>query len=251
MCLCSPAVHGRSLRAKAAAPFRAPLSLAAIVAVAQRRGNAAEPRRSIMTVDHVNTLPISAPRYSARPFPPYRFVPGRHPHPSSPLGHSFRPPGEPEPPVAYHPPQDWRRSDDYLYGCDLYNHAYWWEAHEAWEGLWKLTPTDSAQRRYLQGIIQVSARHLQLFLGNLHGVERLGITAGEHLAAALRLAAQEPTAAEPVTSARRPLDEHSFMGLDLPRFRGAVEAYYAAALSPPAGQPPRHDPARYPYIWLR
>ncbi len=187
-----------------------------------------------MTVNHVNTLPISAPRYSAQPFPPYRFVPGRHPHPNSPLGHSFRPPGEPEPPVTFRPPEDWRRSEDYLYGCDLYNHAYWWEAHEAWEGLWKLTLKDSAQRRFLQGLIQVSARHLQLFLGNLHGVERLGRTGGEHLEAALRM-----------------MVGHSIMGLELGLFCREVQVYYDAVLRRPPDLAPRHEPLRYPYIQLR
>ncbi len=31
---------------------------------------------------------------------------------------------------------DWLRCRDYLRGIDLFNHGYYWEAHEVWEGLW-------------------------------------------------------------------------------------------------------------------
>jgi hypothetical protein len=33
-------------------------------------------------------------------------------------------------------PEDWRSCDLYLYGIDLFNHGYWWEAHEALEDVW-------------------------------------------------------------------------------------------------------------------
>src|SRR4030095_3868699 len=81
-----------------------------------------------------------APRYAPqRPFPPYRFVPGLNPHPvSHPQGHSYRGRAREEPPPRF-APERWRENVDFLHGCDLYNHAYWWEAHEAWEGLWHLT----------------------------------------------------------------------------------------------------------------
>src|SRR2546426_12089964 len=76
------------------------------------------------------------PRYSQRPFPAYRYVPGLHPHPQrDPAGHSY----QPKPALNRHAPwsiADWRTLDDWLYGVDLFNHFYFWEAHEAWEGLW-------------------------------------------------------------------------------------------------------------------
>ncbi|MCG8403560.1 MAG: DUF309 domain-containing protein [Phycisphaerales bacterium] len=177
----------------------------------------------------INTLHLAAPRYIDIPFPPYRFVPGRHPHPNSPQGHSHLLPGETEPPVIFHPPEDWAKSPDYLYGCDLYNHGYWWEAHEAWEGLWHKTAKGSPQRSYLQGLIQVSARHLKLFLGHMEGVERLRETGTAHL--------------------RKTLDAISndyFMGIHLSDWLARVDAYYEAVVHGP--QPPRHDPGKYPYI---
>lgn len=177
----------------------------------------------------INTLPLAAPRYTDEPFPPYRFVPGKHPHPNSPRGHSYRPSGESEPPVTFHPPEDWAKSLDYLYGCDLYNHGYWWESHEAWEGLWHKTKKGSPQRSYLQGLIQLAARHLQLFLGHLHGVERLRLTGTAHFQTTLE-----------------GISTDYFMGIHLTGLLTRVDDYYDAVLHGP--QPPRHDPDKYPYL---
>ena len=45
--------------------------------------------------------------------------------------------GVPLPTAVCVSPENWAKSHDHLYGC-LYNHAYWWEAREVWEGLWQL-----------------------------------------------------------------------------------------------------------------
>src|SRR6266496_2854246 len=68
------------------------------------------------------------------PLPPYAHVPGRTPHPiSDPRGHSFGARHElPDAPDEKH----WQQCRAYQYGIDLFNHGYYWEAHEAWEGLW-------------------------------------------------------------------------------------------------------------------
>jgi uncharacterized protein len=29
-------------------------------------------------------------------------------------------------------------SDAFGWGLDVFNHGYYWEAHEAWEGLWQV-----------------------------------------------------------------------------------------------------------------
>ena len=108
-----------------------------------------------------------APRYCDEPFPAYRFIPGCNPHPTAdPRGHSYAAPGAQGPSVVWVAPQDWAKSTDYRYGCDLYNHAYWWEAHEAWEGLWQLTEKEGMQGRFLKGLIQMSACHLKRFVGH-------------------------------------------------------------------------------------
>lgn len=103
------------------------------------------------------------PRYSTRPFPPYRFLPGHHPHPRrSPQGHSYGL-SEPRPPACR--PEDWPGSDWYLYGVDLFNFSYWWECHEVFEGFWHAAGHHTEQGRFFQGLIQVAAANLKWFLG--------------------------------------------------------------------------------------
>ena len=83
-----------------------------------------------------------------RAFPPYAFQPGKHPHPTrDPKGHSYT--GEPEPPADYFEPEEWRDNEDYLFGVDLYNHGYLWEAHEAWESIWHPSKHDAEQADFL------------------------------------------------------------------------------------------------------
>lgn len=111
------------------------------------------------------------PRYSARPFPSYRFVPGNNQHPRrKPEGHSHGF-GEPDPtPFA---PEQWRESDDYCYGVDLYNYAYWWECHEVFEALWHVAGRQSEQGNFFQGLIQLAAANLKLFMGNHQAAQNL------------------------------------------------------------------------------
>jgi len=112
-------------------------------------------------------------RYSARPFPRYRYVPGLHPHPHrDPAGHSYTP----KPVLNRHAPwtlDDWRSLDDWLYGIDLFNHFYFWEAHEAWEGLWAAVARDSPPALMLQGLIQIAAALLKTHMEVRSGAEIL------------------------------------------------------------------------------
>jgi len=104
-------------------------------------------------------------RYTTRPLPHYRYVPGRHPHPTrDPRGHSY----EPEPTLSRHAPwrvEDWRELEAWLYGVDLFNAFYFWEAHEAWEGLWAAVERDSPPALLLQGLIQIAAALLKAHMG--------------------------------------------------------------------------------------
>lgn len=111
------------------------------------------------------------PRYSARPFPLYRFLPGTTPHPRrDPRGHSF---GQPEPQPSAFPPEEWHKSEDYLYGIDLFNNAYWWECHEVFEGLWHAVGHDTEQGNFFQGLVQLAAANLKRFLGNETAAQKL------------------------------------------------------------------------------
>lgn len=170
---------------------------------------------------------LSARRYCDQPFPRYRFIPGQFPHPTAhPDGHSYGAAHA----AVFVPPERWAESVDYLYGCDLYNHAFWWEAHESWEGLWQLTDKKAPQGRFLQGLIQVAACHLKLHVRHPRGVERLCRTSAEHLVASMTGSAGDP-----------------FMGLKVRTWLADVQAYYETVTG---RQEPAHDPEHYPYIIL-
>ena len=111
------------------------------------------------------------PRYSPYPFPSYHYLPGQTPHPRrNPRGHSY---GQPESKPGLFPAAQWKRSDDYLYGIDLYNFAFWWESHEVFEGLWYASGRNSVQGNFFQSLIQLAAANLKRFMGNDAAAQRL------------------------------------------------------------------------------
>ena len=90
-----------------------------------------------------------------RSFPRYAYLPGRMPHPlRDPAGHSYR-----VEPVPILPTLD---SDEFAWGADLFNHGYYWEAHEAWEGIWQVAERGSALRTLLKGLILLSAAGVKI-----------------------------------------------------------------------------------------
>ena len=102
------------------------------------------------------------------PLPPYTFVPGRAPHPvSDPAGHSFG--AKPERPAAPDPAR-WRECRAYLRGLDLFNHGYYWEAHEVWEGLWHACGQTGPIAAFLQGLIKLAAAGVKVREGVPEGV---------------------------------------------------------------------------------
>ena len=50
---------------------------------------------------------------------------------------------------------------------DLFNRRAWYEAHDAFEEIWH--ETAGADRRLLQGILQIAVAHVHLERGNLRG----------------------------------------------------------------------------------
>ncbi len=98
-------------------------------------------------------------------------MPGRDPHPvRDPRGHSFE---QEEAPAAYLAPTHWRGNRPYLFGVDLYNHGFLWEAHEAWESVWHPSKHDVHQANHLQGLIQCAAACLKVRMGQPRGLARL------------------------------------------------------------------------------
>ena len=169
------------------------------------------------------------PRYTQEPFPPYRYIPRQSPHPlSDPAGHSYRPGGDPEPSVQPVAPEAWYQSKPYLFGVDLYNHGYWWEAHESWEGPWRLTELAGVQRSFLRGLIQAAVVHLKFEQRLARGFRRLRESGRAHL-----------------ESVQRRVSGPVYMGLDVAAFLKRINAYYTnRELATP------HDPRCFPYIWL-
>jgi len=120
------------------------------------------------------------PRWTAAPFPRYRFVPGRSPHPRRDrLGHSW---GLPEPRVQAIDPAAWAACAVYLRGVDLFNFAYWWESHEAFEALWRGARPGTATAELLQALIQLAASELKRFSGLPRPAQALGERALARLA---------------------------------------------------------------------
>ncbi len=110
-------------------------------------------------------------RYTEFPFPTEAFTPGRDPRPSPDAeGQALR---REDQPVGVLSPEDWPTSEHYLYGVDLYNAGYFWEAHEAWEGLWYACKRDEIQSQFIRGLIQCAAGCLKVRLGAPRGVQKL------------------------------------------------------------------------------
>ncbi len=165
-------------------------------------------------------------RYSDEAFPAYRFLPGLTPHPTRhPEGHSYG--LEAASPTPW-PAHRWAASSPYLYGCDLYNRGFWWEAHEAWESLWQVTRDQPQQHRHLQGLIQTANAQLKLALGRAQAVRRVWGKAETHW--------QEAALPE------------RFMGLALAEWRRRTQRYLEQCL---AQSPLRHNLTDYPRLELQ
>jgi hypothetical protein len=95
--------------------------------------------------------------------PAYRYIPGRHPRPAE---------------ATY--------DDPFAAGVDLYHSGYLWEAHEAWEVVYR----SGRDRAYVQGLIQMAAMLLKAHMGNEVGVARLYAKARANLAGRPALVAQ-------------------------------------------------------------
>ncbi len=101
-------------------------------------------------------------------FPPYSYVPGHFPHPvSDPAGHSF---GMIAPKPEPLDPANWQASTEYLRGIELFNHGYYWEAHEVWESLWHAAGRTGPIADFLKALIKLAAAGVKVREGNATGV---------------------------------------------------------------------------------
>jgi hypothetical protein len=152
------------------------------------------------------------PRYTASPLPARRYLPGRGPHPTDDPDHEeHRAPDVPWPELG--------RTELFRRGVDLCNHGFFWEAHEAWEALWKACPPGSPLREGIQGLIQLAAAFLKEEVGIPDGARRLARTACAKLDHAREGGAPLP--------------------LDLRRLAAEARAHFAPLDDPTAAPAPR------------
>ncbi len=103
------------------------------------------------------------------PLPPYTYIPGGpNPHPTrSPEGHSFGDRHESVPPIEW---DRWGEGPAFVRGVLLFNAGYYWEAHEAWEGLWHAHGRSGPVADLLKGLIKLAAAGVKVREGQRHGV---------------------------------------------------------------------------------
>ncbi len=172
-------------------------------------------------------------RYCPRcPFPTYRHIPGVTPHPiNDPSGHSYGSEELAQPQVSC--PESWRTNEDYLYGVDLYNFAYWWEAHEAWEGLWRYAEDD--YRLFLQGLIQISAALIKHYMRMPRPVRTLSNAGSEKLR-------------EVLSRLDRPTE--TYLGINLQEFLVRLDEFFAPFHFDPVSEVVYTSPTVNPQIQL-
>jgi uncharacterized protein len=135
------------------------------------------------------------------PLPRYAHVPGRTPHPiSDPRGHSY---GLHAAIPAAPDPEHWEACREYLRGLDLFNAGYWWESHEAWEGVWRACGRSGPAADFLKGLIKLAAAGVKRRQGQPDGVS-------SHARRAAALVKSAPTT--------------PFFGLDVPGLIALAES---------------------------
>ena len=101
------------------------------------------------------------------PFPAYSYVPGRFPHPlSDAAGHRFGCDLDLTPPVD-------ADADCMAFrlGIDLFNHGYYWEAHEVWEGLWHWAGRRGSRADFFKALIQLAVAGVKIRENRRDGAE--------------------------------------------------------------------------------
>ena len=104
------------------------------------------------------------------PLPPYSYVPGVNEHPiSSPNGHGvvFR-----ETTFISLSDESWCECQPYLYGLDLFDAGFYWEAHETWEHAWIDVGRRGMTADFLKGLIKLCAAGVKFRERKSTGVER-------------------------------------------------------------------------------
>lgn len=104
------------------------------------------------------------PRYlPAASLPDEAFLGGRgQPHPRANAA-----PDDPVPALDAEAPA---RSATFLRSVDLFNHGYYWEAHEGWEALWHAAGREGRVAELLRALIRLAAACVKIRQGQPTGV---------------------------------------------------------------------------------
>jgi hypothetical protein len=126
----------------------------------------------------------SARMFPSVPLPEYTYYPGSGmPHPvRDPKGHSYgkKAPAGQGPRALCN--DTWASNRHYLLGLDYFNQGFYWEAHEEWEKLWRVSGADTIVGRFLKGLIKLAAAGVKVRERSIHGVRRHAASAGEMFA---------------------------------------------------------------------
>ncbi|MFW9853455.1 MAG: DUF309 domain-containing protein [Candidatus Thorarchaeota archaeon] len=171
-------------------------------------------------------------RYTNIPLPAYAHIPSVTPHPlNDPRGHSY---GTLPNNAELITEDSWQTNQIYLYGFDLYNFSYWWEAHETWEGIWQSSEKKAPLGRFLQGLIQLSTVFLKRHQRRIKGVRSLSMKTIRNL-----------------DYVNRNIDTAVYLGVDILALLGEFKACIAAFLEDAPSGDPFKDPKPQPLIKLR
>jgi uncharacterized protein len=110
--------------------------------------------------------------------PRYTHVPGSgSPHPyRDPQGHSYnRKPAPPKPLLE----DRWAENRSFLLSLDYFNLGFYWEAHDEWDRLWRVSNPESLVGRFLKGLVKLAAAGIKVREDSIHGVRRHAASAGE------------------------------------------------------------------------
>jgi len=91
----------------------------------------------------------------SRAFPAYTHIPSKTPHPTREAGgHGMEEWAEETTALD---PGNCRKHERYLFGFDLLNHGYFWEAHDEWEACWHAVGRKGQTADLLKALIKLGA----------------------------------------------------------------------------------------------
>jgi len=117
--------------------------------------------------------------------PPHAYVPGQTPRHPEGLFDPHKTDIASVPYTRLHETQAW------ALGLAFLSEGFAWEAHEMFEAIWLVCPPNSAEKLFVQALIQQANAALKLRMGRKKAAERLRITADQLLAEAFGRASGE------------------------------------------------------------